>query len=120
LAKAVVTGILNEAGLDRNALDDLRGAKLQGAVGYLAVVMSYLKGLQTPDNYPGAKSRTMFLARNKFSDMYALLDPAVQQLLATNNGALLTKHVLAVSNANPLIPRFRGKTPTPACPPTAR
>jgi hypothetical protein len=111
LAKAVLTGMLTEAALGSDALNNLRGGKLHAAVGYLAVVMSYLKGLQVPDDYPGAKSRTMFLARNKFSDMYALLDPAVQQLLATNNGALLTKHVLAVSNANPLIPRVRGQDP---------
>lgn len=109
LALQVLRGMVAEANLSPEARTKLADReKLRPAQGYLALVMVYLKGLSVPDTSEGAKYRTMFFARNKFSDLYQLLDPAVRQLLATNNGALLTKHVLSVSNANPLVSR-RGR-----------
>lgn len=80
-------------------------------IGYLALVMNYLKGMQMPDAVEGAKSRIMFMARNSFADLYDLLHPNIQTLLAANNGLLLRTHALAVSNANPVFPQIMGQLP---------
>jgi hypothetical protein len=112
LALQVLRGMIAEANLSaegRNELADRE--KLKAAQGYLALIMVYLKGLAVPSNSEGAKYRTMFFARNKFSDLYGLLDPAVRRLFATDGGALLTKHVLTVSNANPLVSRVNWQHP---------
>jgi hypothetical protein len=99
----------NLSGMQRQALTNANN--LLAGQGYLSVVMMYLKSLQIPDNNEGAKSRVMFLARNRFSAMYAMLAPEVQALFSTNHGNLLARHVLDVSNENPLLARVQGQLP---------
>lgn len=114
LGLQVLDRIIREAHLsagERRAL--VNRESLLGAQGYLAVVMMYLKSLQIPDDNEGAKSRIMFLARNKFSDMFLMLDPAVRRLFSTN-AVLFAQKVLAVSNENPLVPRIQGQLPDTA------
>lgn len=112
LALEAMTRIIRNANLSHLQKQALANAtNLQAGQGYLSVVMMYLKSLQIPDNNEGAKSRVMFLARNRFSSMYAMLAPAVQALFATNQGNLLARHVLDVSNENPLLARVQGQLP---------
>lgn len=111
LAMEVLRRLIGEAPLTSSEKQALASQPiLSGAQGYLAVVMMYLKSLQIPDDNEGAKSRVMFLARNKFSDLYLMLDPAVRRLFATN-AVLLARKILAVSNENPLIRRTQGQLP---------
>jgi hypothetical protein len=112
LALEAMKRIVRDANLSNTQRQALANAtNLQAGQGYLSVVMMYLKSLQIPDNNEGAKSRVMFLARNRFSAMYAMLSPQVQALFATNHGNLLARHVLDVSNENPLLARVQGQLP---------
>jgi hypothetical protein len=112
LALEAMKRIVRDANLSSSRKQALANAdNLLAGQGYLSVVMMYLKSLQIPDNNEGAKSRIMFLARNRFSAMYAMLAPEVRALFAANQGNLLARHVLDVSNENPLLARVQGQLP---------
>jgi hypothetical protein len=112
LARQVLTLIKGDPNLTQNQLAAVNdGPKSEALVGFLSVMMVYLKCLQVGDGVEGVKSRLMFFGRNSFSDLYGLLDPEIQGALANNNGALLKTHLLAVSNGTPLLGRVQGQTP---------
>lgn len=77
-------------------------ADRRAAQGYVALAMTYLKGLRFPSPDVGAKTRTFFLARNKFSDMYGMLPQPYQDLFAQHNGQTFADAMLRVSNGNPM------------------
>ena len=112
LAAKVLLRIRGEAGLTGTQSAALNDAtKWKPLVGYLSVLMMYLKSLQVPQGVEGAKARTMFLARNKFSDLYGMLDPVIQSVLAINSGQFLKRHLLDVSNEHPLLAKVQGQLP---------
>jgi hypothetical protein len=71
-------------------------------VGFLAAVMLYVKMLQLPVDKV-LKYRIPFHARRSFVTMFSALSPAHQHALSSNNADLFVRHLLDVSNEQPLL-----------------